>query len=192
MGGGAKEVPYIEKNGAAYIDTGYVPTGTDITVKCKIYQGAISDNSKWYNWFSAFVNNSTRCYRAIRRGNYMAVCFQMGVNGSGTGNDLTISVGSTYDMEVSYKKFTVNGVTKTKGGNDSTRENTSTMLILGGPGEDYAILRCYYFQLYKGDDLVLDMIPAENNGQAGMYDKVSGNFFGNAGTGTLTLGYDKT
>ena len=51
-------------------------------------------------------------------------------------------------------------------------------------------MKVYYFQIYEGNDLVLDLIPVRI-GQIGyMYDKVSGQLFKNSGTGDFILGPD--
>lgn len=51
----------------------------------------------------------------------------------------------------------------------------------------------YYFKIYnENDELILDLIPVRK-GQIGyMFDKVSGQLFENAGSGSFTLGPDKT
>lgn len=51
----------------------------------------------------------------------------------------------------------------------------------------------YYFKIYnENDELILDLIPVRK-GQVGyMFDRVSGQLFGNAGTSSFTLGPDKT
>jgi hypothetical protein len=52
-------------------------------------------------------------------------------------------------------------------------------------------LKLYGFKMYNGDIIILDLIPVRV-GQVGyMYDKVSKQLFGNAGTGAFILGPDK-
>jgi hypothetical protein len=52
-------------------------------------------------------------------------------------------------------------------------------------------MRLYYFKIYSNNGLVRDLIPVRV-GQVGyMYDKVSGQLFGNSGTGEFILGADK-
>lgn len=55
----------------------------------------------------------------------------------------------------------------------------------------YCHAKLYYFMLWNHGELVCDYIPVRV-GQVGyMYDKVSGQLFGNAGTGEFILGPDK-
>ena len=49
----------------------------------------------------------------------------------------------------------------------------------------------YACQIYEGDTLVRDFIPVRKGTTGYMYDKVSGNLFGNSGTGDFVLGNDK-
>ena len=52
---------------------------------------------------------------------------------------------------------------------------------------------CYYFKLVTVEgETVLDLIPVRKDGVGYMYDRVSGELFGNAGTGAFIIGPDKT
>ena len=46
------------------------------------------------------------------------------------------------------------------------------------------------YQILKDNVLVRDFIPVRNEGVGYLYDKVSGQLFGNAGTGSFTYGND--
>lgn len=52
-----------------------------------------------------------------------------------------------------------------------------------------AIGKLYLFRIFRGNDLLLDLIPVRNaNGDVGMYDQVSDGFFENKGEGTFEAG----
>lgn len=51
-------------------------------------------------------------------------------------------------------------------------------------------LRIKHLKLYENDILVRDFIPVRKDTTGYMYDKVSGQLFGNSGTGNFTLGQD--
>lgn len=55
----------------------------------------------------------------------------------------------------------------------------------------YGKIRIYATKMYNGTLLVRDFIPVKMNGIGYMYDKVSGQLFGNSGTGNFILGPDK-
>ena len=51
----------------------------------------------------------------------------------------------------------------------------------------------YSFQWRRNGDLLFDLIPVRKNGVGYLYDKVSGELFGNAaGSGSFSYGDDKT
>jgi len=53
--------------------------------------------------------------------------------------------------------------------------------------------KCYKAKMYSSGLLVRDFIPVRKNGVGYLYDKVSGNLFGNdAGSGAFIYGNDKT
>lgn len=51
-------------------------------------------------------------------------------------------------------------------------------------------LRLYYLKIYDNTTLVRDFIPVRVGSTGYMYDKVSGQLFGNSGTGNFVLGQD--
>ena len=52
--------------------------------------------------------------------------------------------------------------------------------------------RIYSFELSLGSETILDFIPVRKGTFGYMYDRVSGQFFGNEGTGYFVIGPDKT
>ena len=50
--------------------------------------------------------------------------------------------------------------------------------------------KIYSARIYEGNTLIRDLIPVRVGTTGYMYDKISGRFFGNAGTGNFTLGQD--
>ena len=77
----------------------------------------------------------------------------------------------TYISDVSCALFA------SKFGDNDFRENT--------------IANIYYFKMWQNDNLVAHFIPVRDNGVGYLYDKVSGQLFGNdAGSGAFTYGND--
>lgn len=48
-------------------------------------------------------------------------------------------------------------------------------------------VRFWGFSVTRSGTKVIDLVPAIENGQAGVKDLISGNFFGNSGSGTITF-----
>ena len=55
----------------------------------------------------------------------------------------------------------------------------------------YSKIRCYSVVVRRSGNLIHDFIPVRVGTTGYMYDKVSGQLFGNAGTGSFILGPDK-
>ena len=52
-------------------------------------------------------------------------------------------------------------------------------------------MRLYSLQWKRSGDLLFDLVPVRDNGVGYLYDKVSGELFGNDGSGSFTYGNDK-
>lgn len=98
------------------------------------------------------------------------------------------SVGTVSDTFVTYSKastgslylFTINNILDRNGNVVSNNYPTN-----------FTTFKLHSFKFYSGEQLIRDMIPVRI-GQVGyMYDKISGQLFGNSGSGTFTLGPDK-
>ena len=102
---------------------------------------------------------------------------------------------------VNYSVGSTNGTLKMDGTTLKTAAKSSSYtserplaiftLNRNGVFDWVACAKIYYFKLYTLSELVLDMIPVRV-GQVGyLYDKISGNLFGNANsTGSFTIGND--
>lgn len=181
------EIEYLESSGTQYITIpGYIPTDYDNTFETKITFLGHTTNSQWRHWFSAYTNESSNTYRIVRNSN--SDSFVLVYNGSiagGGGTSIAVSIGTTYDIKLypTYVLFNNTHITlSTSRGN----QNTGNLRLFSTETK----LRFYNFKYTKGDSIILDMIPVRV-GQVGyMYDKVSGQLFGNSGTGNFILGND--
>jgi hypothetical protein len=88
---------------------------------------------------------------------------------------------SINDEGNSFKLFSNGGATRN--GNTVVGNQWGDKLFSG---------RIYSLQLYDGDTLALDIIPVrrESDGAIGMFNRVTNEFYGNAGLGTFTTGAD--
>ena len=58
--------------------------------------------------------------------------------------------------------------------------------------DKFPSLKTVHIKIQMGDNHVRDFIPVRKDGVGYMYDKISGQLFGNAGTGAFVIGPDKT
>ena len=87
--------------------------------------------------------------------------------------------------------FKVDGVTKVTWSTEPTEFTTpQTITVFGFYTFPRLIGRVYSFKLWQSGVLVRDFVPVRVEQVGYMYDKVSGQLFGNSGTGNFTLGPD--
>ena len=180
------EVEYLESAGNCIISTDFIPTGDDIRIQTKVLYKGYTDNTAWVAWFQAYTNEQSNTYRIIRNSNRIdSIYLYNGVIAKGGKTDYNIALNNIYNIDLNRNRFTIN----TRSGNLSTLKGTenSGNLKLFSPKFKGAF---FYFQLWKNDVLMLDFIPVRKGTTGYMYDKVSGELFGNAGTGEFILGPD--
>ena len=182
------EVEYLESSGTQYIDTGFVPddsSGVYIRAYCKTSGGnhivvgtrQSSSDTRWWINFSSGLEISWNTWIAY-----------------------SISYTNTWvEVENNFlnsRLGKIDGVTK--------RTSYPTLASITYPvyiftANLYGNPRTYPYtgrvssvKISRGNNIVMDLIPVRKNGMGYMYDKVSGELFGNSGTGTFTYGNDVT
>ena len=92
--------------------------------------------------------------------------------------------------------FTTNPIVGTIGGNTFTRakgSGNSNWFLFSASNNGYPFIgRVYALKAYIGGKLALDLIPCRIGTTGYLRDRISGTFFGNAGTNAFVLGSDKT
>ena len=185
------EIEYLESTGTQYIDTGYqinfnssVAVEQQATIAYTVTNERQLNGSNGYGYFGCSANNKFESAAGVS----------------------SISAGTDYhDISFSYKKE--NGRTHTtlyidnvkasedKGGKITNSYDYDIFIYaIGGRDHAAALFFCKakiksYKLLFDGV-VVRDYIPVRV-GQVGyMYDRVSGQLFGNAGTGAFVVGPD--
>lgn len=183
------EIEYLESSGTQYINTGYVPS-TPTKAECA-FKGQF-DNKRLFGCRKGSMGNNQFDVILYDTSNF-GIIFRIANSDNYTFKPTQNN--AYYELSFDKAHFTVNGVT-TNISNGSY--NTVYPLLLFGLNNggninpiDLCTAKMYYFKLYEGNVLILDFIPVRV-GQVGyMYDKVSGQLFGNSGTGNFILGPDK-
>lgn len=182
------EIEYLESSGTQYINIpNVIPTNYDNTFETKITFLGYTTTDQWIAWFNAYTNEQSNAYRIIRntRSNNSVFVYN-GTKAGGGGTNVTVSIGTTYDIKIypTYTLFNNNrtNLTLTRG-----NQNTGSLRIF----YNNVKLRYYNFKYTKGDSVILDLIPVRVGTVGYMYDKVSNQLFGNSGSGSFVLGNDK-
>lgn len=183
------EIEYLESTGTQYINTGILPskdlrtkvvqafTGNFILKNSSVFGSRGQGNSRyWANYDDGFE---------IGYGGYLKTSVVVHPNEICTIDFNYIKNDSHY--------FSLNGIEY----NVTGTPNTQYSIVLFGrvvenTAPSLSPLRIYKVQFIRNNVLIGDLIPVRV-GQVGyMYDKVSGQLFGNAGTGDFILGPDVT
>ena len=172
-----KKLKYIQSSGTQYIDTGIVPkNNTRVDADCDITYGTgwimilgSYDQNKYFSWWA----NGATIYAYYGTRNQSVA----GENGKQTlsANKNIWRAGSSV-MSFSEVSFTA---------------NSSIYLFSVNNGGNYskASMKLYSCQIYDNDVLVRDFIAAKlSDGTVGLYDKLSGLLYINAGTGMFEAG----
>lgn len=182
------EIEYLGSSGTQYINIpNVIPTDYDNIFETKItFLGYTTTTTQWIAWFTAYTNEQSNTYRIIRNtSTNTSVLVYNGTKANGGGAQVSVAIGTTYDIKMypTYALFnnTRINLTTTRG-----NQNNGSLKIF----YNNVKLRYYNFKYTKGNEVILDMIPVRVGTVGYMYDKVSGQLFGNDGTGDFILGND--
>lgn len=195
---GYTAIDYIESTGTQYIDTQYFNVSNNIEVKI-----GIAITNQVASEIDIIGNQDGRTGRFVigydPRSSVGFFAYSRYGSASADSNarismaysqNTKYNIIAKYDWENNLKTITVNDTTAQSSFNSSIISSRNTIKILqSGNNSLYATGRIYYAKIYDNDMLIRDMIPCINeNNEIGLYDKVSGTFFGNQGTGTFVAG----
>lgn len=179
------EVEYLQGDGAAYIDTGVNFQSSQTVTEIKVVVPSIPSSTSIL-WGAFMDNNPKRpsVQVGVRSEGkwHITSAYSQDMSVSGASHLGNITLNTLYTITVAYSAQS-----------DGTN---ATAYIFARNNDTGAYLpsnvRIYGLKITKGNTLVRDFIPVRKDGAGYMYDKVSGELFGNAGTGSFTLGPDKT
>lgn len=146
------------------------------------HQTTSHGNPRTYLFYSSMAQNAREFYAGNKIGS-VSIPSQEIVDGY-----ITLDEGGTlafYRNGTLVNQFTLSG---------SALNKDFPLIIFGGSYgnslDDLASIRLWDFSIIHGDTLVRDYIPVRVGTVGYMYDRVSGELFGNSGTGSFTLGAD--
>lgn len=106
------------------------------------------------------------------------------LNGVDTG--IVASVGTRYVVDYNQASYSINGGDHVSTTRSFTDGYNDTIFYSSGK---YGEFKLYSYQLYNGSTLIRDLAPCKNpDGEVGLYDTITGEFFGNAGVGAFVAG----
>lgn len=186
------KIEYLQSSGTQFIylnRSTNVNSVTNFTIKASI------------KWVGNIVNNQAQ-YLGANNGSFVGRANTNKINFNGVATTTNASTQNFVDLEstinyqtraVSYK---INGVSGS-GTRASTVDNSRLCLfcLYRNGTMDYSYF-CYcqlkYAQFFEDGNMIFDLIPVRVGTVGYMYDKLSGELFGNSGTGNFVLGNDIT
>lgn len=171
------EIEYLQSSGTQYIETGVVANPGEISfeVDCTI------------------ENNSGSSVYTTGGLHYIYQSSNSGIRTGGTNNVISYTLGNRVTIIASYDNQNRRIITIGNNVVTGTAYNATSgeFVLLRIPNEPNCIGKLYSTKVYLNSILVRDMIPVRIEQVGYMYDKVSGQLFGNNGTGSFILGPDK-
>lgn len=185
------EVEYLESTGTQWIDTGMVLSSdgfaydVDVTfastANCQVFGGRTQAVNSSHDSIVLFV------VRGYWRFDYF------GDWKAGT----AVAANTRYSVSYANGRTTVNGVS-TSTSVSSGRQSGATVYVFAGhrPASTGGVefpssMKLYSLKFYQNGVLAADYQPVRKAGIGYLYDRVSGELFGNAGTGVFGYGNDK-
>ena len=179
---------YIQSSGTQWIDTGFIPN-TNTRIVMDVENLTATASTGYFGTRSAASGT-----------NPYSCTFFTNINGEANmrldyyGSSKTISCNSLQRLQLDWNKNVttigdITTVTSTASSNSSTYNLCLLAINTAGSPQFGANAKLYSCQIYDNGTLIRDYIPCANaNGEAGLWDKVNGIFYGNSGTGEFTAG----
>ena len=192
---GYTQLEYIASTGTQYIDTGIIATNWDWSVEFEMSVPQAGDmffgagrglwgSAEWGAQFG-LANSSGNANWGFGSGGMNVVISNLGVR-----------TNTFYNYKITKEGLYINGELKSQNTATESFSNSDLSLWIcktnnpGTSGYNKAGSSWKYVRIYNADTaLVFNGVPAKNpDGKIGMYDKVSGEFFENKGTGDFIAG----
>lgn len=175
-------IDYIESTGTQYINTG-VLGGTNIDFEVKFQRnGSLSG---WGHLVGA-INSDSSLMQIFGIRSWAEILSRKG-SGSIQYDSISFSQGVDYTVSMIGSDLKINGTTvRTLPVSSFTTPCPLYIFAADYNNTPNSILpstRLYYAKIWDNGTLVRDFVPAVENGHAGLYDAVTGQFYSNAGTG---------
>lgn len=191
------EIEYLRSSGGQFIDTGVILQRADLC-RMDIVFTSYQSNAWNTNGLSGTIYGGP----AVGN-NSLKISYAAGTRDISTSVEVLLDVPYRYNLDIKNSTYIVedylNG-TEVYHDNNITKSQYNpgrvySMLIFGyrsnGGIPTARQMAIYKAAIYENDVLLRDFIPVRIGNVGYMYDKVSKQLFGNAGTGDFILGPDK-
>ena len=182
---------YLQSSGTQWIDTGIKLSLTDkFEFETDFTYSASSSTPYPFYGTANYTTGFMAQYHYIN--NLLYPLYIQGANiGAGS---ISITAGSRMysktiiDVPNKTWAWTYNNTSSSGTYSNQITDTTSTVNIYRSAAYSPYPAKCYYFKIKRNDVLIRHFVPAQYNGQYGMWDLVEDKFYRNAGTGSFTVG----
>jgi hypothetical protein len=180
-------VEYIQSNGTQYIDTGFKPNqDTRVVMDAQYIADSPSENANAF--FGVRTSASSKAYGVYwHKTNKTLYHFY----NNGYNQLTTNALQNRQTLDANKNVFTAEGVTNTRAYGTFQCDYNMLLFAMNNAGSPAykSYLRLYSCKVYDNGNLVRDYAPCvDDAGVACLYEKVSGTFVYNAGTGAFVAG----
>ena len=173
------EIEYLESTGTQWIDTLYSVQSFNFSFEINYMQTADNSGIKFLmqqvmnysNFYIAIYSNASNMLSGAWGGDWKA---------SSVSSDR-----NRHTVKLQSQKLYRDGAQVLTFSKQTFYTSSNTVSIFGIPA------RVYWAKITYNGTLVRDLIPVRVGNVGYMYDRVSGQLFGNSGTGSFVLGPDK-
>ena len=188
------EIEYLETGLSsyltAYIDTGVVPKNTPrVIIKLQTFLGVYFDKDVF-----GFANNTQPSFIGDLNGingNYSFRYYRYySTMSKGASLHTTVPWGDVIEVDAGYQVIANGNVLDTYTRESFANNTQSIYIFRGRVSSGTPEVKVFSAKIYDGDILMRDYIPVRVGTTGYLYDKVSGQLFGNSGSGDFILGND--
>lgn len=184
------KVEYLQSSGSQYIQLPMtVAKGTAFSVSGIII--AVYNNTSKYSIFSGTPYNQFEAKFYQRNTSNNTITYDSTIGTVSANGGWTASIGSETEFGLSTLGKTVNGVFYELS-RPLTANITNFRLFGGYRNNNRYPVKFRSFKVVAGTTTLYDLIAVRKGNVGYMYDTVSGELFGNSGSGSFTLGNDVT
>ena len=188
-----QQVEYVESTGTQYINTGIkLNNNTRVVIDFAISSSSTEDGALFGSRSS---NGSTDTYIiwANNKDGFSNATFVF----SAFQNNQSLTANTRYSLDVSASGMFIDGTMRGDTPTQATFSGSYPAILFGmGSGGAFDSRgfkgKVYSAKIYQQDELVRDYVPCyrKSDNISGLFDKVTGVFYANAGTGTFVKGGD--
>lgn len=191
-----QKIEYLQSDSDAYIDTGISGGDNNLGISGGFYYSTYENYGSIFSNYKDSSSNSTRILFSNVAGKYQyAVNSKIGnvLSGFDVSKKIGFYVTKSHAESFCNGTFTANTQSSSTG---NTNDNNILLYALPSTGGSLVHrdigLRIYSFTIRNSTTTLRDFVPVRIGNVGYMYDKVSGQLFGNAGTSDFILGPDIT